>query len=179
MPDTVESSTAVRLAIQIVTTRPSLFAHDLYIRPIERKDLPIFYGQQSDPEANRLAVATARDVTTFDTHWHGVLNDPHVTACAIVGGGKVLGQISRFSRDGRDMVGYWIGREYWGQGVATRALALLLVQVQKRPLYATTARSNVASSRVLERNAFVLTGYHWADATERFPACEEALFELA
>jgi RimJ/RimL family protein N-acetyltransferase len=29
----------------------------------------------------------------------------------------------RFERAGQPLVGYWIGRNYWGKGIATRALS--------------------------------------------------------
>jgi RimJ/RimL family protein N-acetyltransferase len=55
-------------------------------------------------------------------------------------------------------VGYWIGREYWGKGVATRALAALLRLVTTRPLYAHVAQHNIASVRVLQKCGFTITG---------------------
>ena len=48
----------------------------------------------------------------------------------------------------------------------------------KRPLHARAARSNAGSIRVLEKCGFVLTGFEWSEETERFPACEEAIFVL-
>ena len=51
-------------------------------------------------------------------------------------------------------VGYWIGKEHWGQGVATRALAAFLQFVTERPLRAHVAAHNVGSIRVLEKCGF-------------------------
>jgi RimJ/RimL family protein N-acetyltransferase len=55
-------------------------------------------------------------------------------------------------------VGYWIGREYWGKGIATRALASLLPLLETRPLYAHVAQHNVASIRVLQKCGFTIVG---------------------
>ena len=46
---------------------------------------------------------------------------------------------------GDTLVGYWIGREYWGKGVASRALALFLMEVDERPLHAYVATHNAGS----------------------------------
>jgi GNAT superfamily N-acetyltransferase len=58
--------------------------------------------------------------------------------------------------DDQDHVGYWIDRAYWGRGIASRVLHLLLQEVAKRPLVATAATSNRASLRVLQKCGFVV-----------------------
>jgi RimJ/RimL family protein N-acetyltransferase len=75
-------------------------------------------------------------------------------------------------------VGYTIGKAWRGRGIATRALGLLLEQMRERPVHATTAASNVASRRVLEKNAFVAISSQWSPETERYLACEEVKFVL-
>ena len=72
---------------------------------------------------------------------------------------------------GAGLVGYWIGREFWGKGLATRALQELTGEVTQRPLHAWVATSNVASIRVLEKCGFVRVGSQENDV-------EELLFEL-
>lgn len=148
------------------------------LRDVEPADLPTLFQHQRDPEANRMAVANARDERAFDAHWAQILGDPTVVARAILVDGCVVGDINCFKSNGQDAVGYWIAREHWGRGIATRALALFLEQLATRPLHARVARSNVASLRVLERCGFVVTGYEWAPASDRFPACEEACLVL-
>lgn len=148
------------------------------LRPISNSDLAVLFQHQLDPEANQMAVVHPRPRIAFDAHWSMCLANPDVLARAIVAEGELAGQISCFPMDGRRCVGYWVAREWWGRGVATRALALLLQEVPLRPLHARAARSNGASIRVLERCGFVVTGYEWSEATERWPACEEALLRL-
>lgn len=51
-------------------------------------------------------------------------------------------------------VGYWVARELWGGGIATAALAGLLLVETRRPLYAGVA----GSLRVLEKCGFAVCG---------------------
>src|SRR3954447_9750172 len=92
--------------------------------------------------------------------------------------GAVAGYTSCFRCDGQDHVGYWIGREHWGNGIATRALRLLLREVGTRPLYAHVATSNGASLRVLQKCGFVVERVQLSPASERYVACEEAILVL-
>lgn len=151
---------------------------NIELRAVVLGDLPTIYAYQLDPEANRMAVARPRSWEDFRSHWEQSLDDPKIVARVIVADGEVVGHISCFEMDGRENVGYWIDRAHWGKGIASRGLALFLEVVSRRPLHARAARSNAGSIRVLEKCGFVLTGYEWSEETERFPACEEAVFEL-
>lgn len=59
-------------------------------------------------------------------------------------------------------MGYWIGRAYWGKGIATRAVNLLTDYGFNRlgliRIYAGVFESNMASRRVLEKAGFSLEG---------------------
>jgi RimJ/RimL family protein N-acetyltransferase len=148
------------------------------LRPVQPGDLPRMYELQLDPESNRMAVTIPRIGEAFDTHWAKVLDDPAITARAILVGEALVGVISCFPRDGQDHVGYWIDRAYWGMGIASRALHLLLQEVVKRPLVATAATSNGASLRVLQKCGFVIEQVRLSPADERHPECEEAVLVL-
>lgn len=148
------------------------------LRPITPADLPLIYQQQLDPESNRIAVSNPRTPEAFAAHWAKVLDNPTLTTRAILADEVFVGTIGCFKLDGLDAVGYWLDRAHWGKGIATRALALLLAEVPTRPLHARAAATNIASIRVLQRNGFVITGHHLAPATDRFPACKEALLTL-
>jgi len=150
----------------------------VHLRDVEAGDLPALYQHQLEPEAINLAVVNPRTAEAFDAHWRKILSNPGVIAKAVMLDDTVVGHISCFRADGQDEVGYWIARNHWGKGIATRALTLLLEQVTIRPLHATVARANAASIRVLERCGFKVTGYQMAPASERYPACEVASFIL-
>ena len=131
--------------------------NEVRLRDVEPDDLPIFYEQQRDPDATRMAAFPARDRAAFDAHWAtNVLGNPAAVKQTILVNGEVAGHIGSWPQDGLRLVGYWVGKEHWGKGVATRALGALLHLVTERPLHARVARHNVGSIRVLEKCGFGL-----------------------
>lgn len=148
------------------------------LRPVEAGDLPRMFELQLDPESNRMAVTNSRTKEAFDEHWARALSEPAVCARAVLLDELLVGYISCFQSDGEDHVGYWIDRAHWGAGIASRALRLLLQEVEKRPLVATAATSNGASLRVLQKCGFVIGQVRHAPATDRYPECEEAVLVL-
>ena len=153
-------------------------AEGVRLRPVQPGDLPRMYAMQLDPEANRMAVTIPRTGEAFDSHWAKALADPGNTTRAVLVGEAMVGYISCFPMDGQDHVGYWIDRAYWGMGIASRALHLLLREVAKRPLVASAATSNGASLRVLQKCGFVIEQVRLSPASERYPECEEAVLVL-
>jgi RimJ/RimL family protein N-acetyltransferase len=128
---------------------------DVRLRNVEPDDLSIFYEHQLDPDATRMAAFPSRDRTAFDAHWAtNILGNPAAISRTIVADGHVAGNIGSWTQDGVRLAGYWIGKEYWGKGVATRALAAFLHLVTERPIHAHVARHNVGSIRVLEKCGF-------------------------
>ena len=132
-------------------------SNEVRLRNVERNDLPTFYEQQLDADATRMAAFPARDRAAFDAHWAtNILANAAAVTQTILAGGQVAGYIGSWPQDGARLVGYWIGKEHWGKGVATRALAAFLHIVTERPLYAHVARHNAGSIRVLEKCGFSL-----------------------
>lgn len=149
------------------------------MRDVEPADIPTLFQNECDPDAIAMAVVYPRSAEEFAAHWAKLLNDRSVVAKAILVDGTLVGYVSCFKLDGKDAVGYWIAKPYWGRGVATRALGLLLDEISVRPLHARVARHNVASIRVLQRCGFTITGYQTSCDVDRFPECEEAMLRLA
>jgi RimJ/RimL family protein N-acetyltransferase len=129
---------------------------NINLRFVKESDLPIFYLQQADEEAARMADFPIRTEEAFYAHWQKIMADPANILRTIEWEGQVSGNIVSFLLEGKREVGYWLGREYWGKGIATRALELFLQEVTERPLYGFTAHTNPASARVLEKNGFKL-----------------------
>lgn len=151
------------------------------LRPVTSSDLDIFFEHQQDAEAVRMAAFTSKDPsdrTAFDAHWQKILNDPNVEMRAIEVDGVVAGHIAKFVMYEKPQITYWIGREFWGQGVATRALRLLLDEIPERPIYASAAFDNTGSLRVLEKCGFVRTGSEKFYANARGEEIEEVMFKL-
>jgi [ribosomal protein S5]-alanine N-acetyltransferase len=65
-------------------------------------------------------------------------------------------------RDGTAAFGYWLGRAYWGRGIATEAARMLsdhaLGSGRLRRLEASVFAENLASARVLEKCGFTREG---------------------
>src|SRR5512146_635637 len=127
------------------------------LRDVEPTDLPVFYEHQLDADATAMAAFPSRDRPAFDAHWAtNVLGNPATVTQTILVDGQVAGYIGSWPQDGVRLVGYWIGKEHWGKGVATKGLAAFLQLVTERPLRAHVAAHNVGSIRVLEKCGFSL-----------------------
>lgn len=143
------------------------------LREVVEADLPVFHDYECDPEAAAMAAFPSRDRDAFMAHWAKTLASDAALTMTIVSDGQVAGNIGCWEADGQRFVGYWIGREFWGRGLATQALAELVGLVEARPLTAHVVTSNVASIRVLEKNGFVEVGRHTSD-----DGIEELVLEL-
>jgi RimJ/RimL family protein N-acetyltransferase len=131
---------------------------DVRLREVRDADVAVFYEYQADPVASVLAAVPSRDRAAHAAHWARIRADPQVVIRAVVVDGAVAGQVLSFPRDGVRELGYWLGREFWGRGVAGTAVAAFLPVVTERPLYAVVAEHNAASRRLLERLGFVAVG---------------------
>lgn len=144
------------------------------LREVVEGDLTTLYEHECDPEAAAMAAFPSRDRDAFMAHWAKTLANDSALTMAIIADGVVAGNIGCWEADGHRFVGYWIGREFWGRGLATQALAELVGIVEARPLYAHVVKSNVASIRVLEKNGFVEVERHAGD-----DGIEELVLELS
>lgn len=92
------------------------------------------------------------------THWTNIMKNESNILKTVLFEGQVAGNLVSFVISGEREVGYWLGREFWGKGIATRVLSEFLKQVEERPIFAHVARHNLASLRVLEKCGFSLQG---------------------
>jgi len=163
-------------------TEETVWAPEISLRDVTAEDLRIFFRQQLDPEANEMAAFTARDPSdrkAFRAHWAKVRADQTITLRTVLAGGRVAGYVLTHSWFGDPEVSYWLGKEFWGRGIATRALQQLLRLVAVRPLYARAAKDNIASIRVLEKCGFVRTGEDRAFANAHGTEIDEVILTLA
>lgn len=155
---------------------------DISLRDVLEDDLPTFFTYQLDPEANAMAAFTARDPTdreAFMAHWRRILADPTTINRTIVADGEVVGSIASYEDAGHLEVTYWLGKAYWGKGLATQALNLFLTQVNPtRPMYARAAKDNIGSLRVLEKCGFIIVGEDKGFANARGHEVEELHLRL-
>ena len=155
---------------------------EVLLRDVEEADLPIFFDQQLDPDANHMAAFTARnpaDRAAFMEHWARILGDETITKRTILVDGQVAGNVGSFEQFGEREVGYWLGKDFWGKGVATRALWAFLREVRARPLLARVAKDNLASRRVLEKCGFTICGEDKGFSHARGEEVEELILKLS
>jgi RimJ/RimL family protein N-acetyltransferase len=165
----------------LATRAPDRAREDVLLRDVAAGDLPVFYEQQLDPDANQMAAFTARDPAdrqAFMAHWNRMLGDAAVTTKTILLGEQVAGHVASFDRLGKREVSYWIGKAYWGKGIATHALSVFLGEETTRPLHARCAKDNIASLRVLEKCGFSITGDGRCFSNARGVEVEEYVLKL-
>ena len=150
----------------------------VFLRAVAEGDLPIFFEHQRDPVANRMAAFPARDREAFMRHWTKILGDDTVVTRTILFRGEVAGNVVCFERSDRRLVGYWLGKHFWGKGIATKALSEFLSQVNTRPLHAYVSKNNVGSIRVLEKCGFTLLEESSAPTSAGGEAVEEFVYVL-
>ena len=151
------------------------------LRDVDEADLDFFFEMEQDPEAVWMAAFTAEnpaDEAAFRSKWAGILSNEAVVSRTILFEDQVAGHVDKFIVFGEPEVTYWIGRQYWGKGIATRALALLLDLVEERPLFARAAKDNMASLHVLQKNGFTISGEGKGYANARGEEIEEYILKL-
>jgi len=145
------------------------------LRDVVETDLPIFFEQQLDPESSRMAAfSPRREWPAFLEHWTKILANPAGCNQTIAWNERVAGYVASWPQDEQRLVAYWIGREYWGRGIATAALTEFLGHDRARPLHAFVAAHNVGSIRVLEKCGFVRMG----GVTPASDSVDEYLYRL-
>ncbi len=132
---------------------------NVFLRDVTKQDLPILFEHQLDPDANQMAAFPPREREAFISHWTDkVLGDETVVAKTILYDGQVAGNIVSWEQSSEREIGYWLGKEYWGKGIASQALSAFLLIVKVRPLFAHVAKHNIASLRVLQKCGFTIAG---------------------
>ncbi len=154
-------------------------SYSVRLRPVDFKDLPLLFEFQNDLESNKMASTHRQSSADFHAHWSKIFQDTSIVARAILANESLAGSVSSFQSDGLNLVGYWIGRDFWGRGIATQALSLLLGEVRTRPLHSRVAVNNAASKRVLEKCGFQEVCREISPATKRFVECEEVVMRLS
>ncbi len=162
-------------------TRDQGVGDAVVLRDVVDSDLAIFFEQQRNEVAVRMAAFIARDPSdrpAFLAHWQRIRSDPTILTRTILLGEVVVGHVASFESSGDREVTYWVAREHWGRGVATRALAALLECDPVRPLSALAAADNAGSIRVLEKCGFKIVGEDRGFANGRGEEIAEVVMRL-
>jgi RimJ/RimL family protein N-acetyltransferase len=156
-------------------------SNDVRLRRVTEADLAVFFEQERDPVAVRMAAFTRKDPddrAAFTAHWTRLLAEPSIVVRTVVADGVVAGSIASFVQGDEREVAFWVGREHWGKGVATMALAAFLGEVTTRPLFARAAKDNLGSIRVLAKCGFAIVGEGKWFSKARGAEIEEVLLRL-
>ena len=134
-------------------------------------DAKALYKYASDPEVGPRAgwqphkseeesLEIIRTVFNNPTTWAIVWNETG-EAIGAIGYGPSC-DCSLPAREGEPTVGYWVGKPYWGKGICTEALRLMIAHIREttviRSLISGHFTDNHASGRVMEKCGFVATG---------------------
>ena len=161
----------LRLPGQLGYDGITLESDRIVLRPWRENDAAALYKYASDPEVGPRAgwpphksikesLEIIRTVFHSDTTWAIVLKET----------GEPIGAMGYMnsdgnllpSRSGEPLVGYWVGKPFWNQGICTEALQLMLDHIRKttdiRSLIGSHFIDNPASGRVMEKCGFVPTG---------------------
>jgi RimJ/RimL family protein N-acetyltransferase len=155
----------------------------ILLRDATINDLPTFFEYQLDPDANYMAAFTSKDPADRDAYmsrWTRILGDETSTVKTILFDGHVAGSVLTYQDEelGQPEVSYWLGKSYWGKGIATSALSTLLSLINRRPLYARVVKDNIASFRVLQKCGFTICGEGKGFANARGQEVEEFILKL-
>ena len=149
------------------------------LRLWQESDAEVLFKYASDPDVGPRAgwpphknveesLEIIRTVFHNDTTWAIELQET----------GEVIGCIGYLpskgcnlpAREGEPLVGYWIGKPYWNQGICTEALRLVIEHIRKTTDYPSVISGhfveNPASGRVMEKCGFIATGETCIDETQ-------------
>ena len=140
----------------------------LYIRRFEEKDLPDFYAYASDPLVGPSAGWKPHEsFKESEEILNEFIKSADIFAMEHKKEGKIIGSLGLHEDRKREfkgarMLGYAMGKDYWGQGLMTEAVNTLLAyafdQLNMEIISAYHYPFNLRSKRVLLKAGFSLEG---------------------
>lgn len=154
---------------------------EVILRNSIESDIEIFFENQLDEEANYMAAFTPKDPTDKEAYvskWTRLIKDPTINMKTILADREIAGTVLKFELDGKAEITYALGKQFWGKGIATKALQAFLPLEDKRPIFGVTAFDNYGSIKVLEKCGFERIGTDRGFANARGKEIEEIVFRL-
>jgi len=139
----------------------------MILRDFKYTDIPhLLRYLNNDKVTQYITASIPQPYTSDDASWWINEGSQSENIKAIEHEGIFVGCISatlgNFEYNRSAELGYWIGEEHWGQGIATAAVKAfsdhLLDKTQLARLFVSVVNDNKASIRVLEKNNFVYEG---------------------
>ena len=149
------------------------------LRPWLDSDAEALFKYASDPEVGpRAGWPPHKSVEESLNIIRTLFHNPTTWAIVLKTTGEAIGAIGYGpscdcklpAREGEPIVGYWVGKSYWNQGICTEALKLMLEHIRETTdipsLISGHFIDNPASGRVMEKCGFVPTGETCIDETQ-------------
>lgn len=152
---------------------------DITLKLTELTDLEQLFLFQIDAEGCYLAAFMAKDHADKEAYiakYTGFLSNPDINMRTIWVNGSIAGSVAKYVMDGKAEITYWIDKQYWGQGIATKALTEFLKIETTRPIYGRTAFDNIGSQKVLVKCGFIKIATDRGFANARQAEIEEYIF---
>lgn len=143
----------------------------ILLRPWQDSDAEALYKYASDPiVGERAGWPPHKSVEESLEIIRTVFNTPTTWAIVLKDTGEAIGAMGYMpdcplnlpARPNEPLVGYWVGKPYWNQGICTEALQLMLNYIRQETSYTSLISShfidNPASGRVVEKCGFLPTG---------------------
>ena len=149
------------------------------LRPWRDDDAATLYRYASDPEVGpRAGWPPHQSVEESLEVIHTVFQNDTTWAIELKTTGKAIGCIGYMPtfelnipvHEGDALIGYWVARPYWNQGICTEALRLMIEHIRRNTAIPSLVSShfidNPASGRVMEHCGFQPTGETCIDETQ-------------
>jgi ribosomal-protein-alanine N-acetyltransferase len=144
----------------------------IFLRPLKYSDREDIFKNARDKEVSRWTYNIPYPYTKNDAHRfirysiRGLQKkQTYLFAIVLNDKERLVGAIEikpARKEDKKAEIGYWIGKAYWGQGIASEAIKLVLIFAFKKlklhRLSAGVFKENPASKKVLLKNGFKLEG---------------------
>ena len=150
----------------------------IFLRPWRESDAGALFKYASDPEVgSRAGWPPHKSVEDSLEVIRTVFNNETTWAIELKASGEAIGAMGYLPCDGNNLpslegeplVGYWVGKPYWNQGICTEALGLMIDHIRLttdiKSLISSHFIDNPASGRVMEKCGFVPTGETCIDET--------------
>jgi len=98
---------------------------EIVLRSTLETDLDIFFNIQLEQEGIYMAAFTSADPSNKSAYmekWKGLLVDPTINIRTILYNNEIAGSVSKYEIDGEAEITYWIGKKFWGKGIASESL---------------------------------------------------------
>ena len=132
------------------------------LRPVLASDIDLFFEHHLElrpmPTGASAADLASRKATFVD-RWEQMLSDERVLARTILWKGAVAGYVAYLIQRDKPSISCWLGRDYWGKGLATQGVRGFLDLIEQRPVYARVAFDNLAAMQVLRHTGFAIVGH--------------------